>query len=252
MRVNFISLGIVVLVAFLVSGQVQAKPPQKVGVTQKVGTAVKEFFAKTHSLAYLPPSVVAWLWLIEEVKGRPVHVDWGIVSVGASFFASRGVFRLVDRYESRAAARKIDKFVQDAIDNKYVGKIVHYVDEGSHHVGRVDSSLPSDTGEVLALKYYDKQISIEQVEAVGSASDLFGDSTYGTGVVFLTQIAEPLNDVAARLVEEEGHGEIEGGLRYFFADGKVSVEVEHNFRDLDWLTKAHFLIDRDAILSYSE
>ena len=236
MRVNFLSLGIVVLLAFLVSGQVQAKPPQK------LGTAVKEFFAKTHPSAYLALGAGA----VISLSGAMPAPAAAVVGCGL-FLVVRGICNSIGEEVVSTRDEMRDEFVQGAIDKQYVGEVIHYVDDGSHYIDTVKRSLHRDTDEVLVLEEDGKEISIEVVVGVGHPYDHFGNIRYNKYAVFSTEIAQPLNDLAVRLVEEEGHGMIEGSLQYFFENDKVSVEVAHNFTEDRW-KKAQFLIDRDKIL----
>ena len=73
-------------------------------------------------------------------------------------------------------------------------------------------------------------------------------SLYASDVSFATDKAQPLNKPATLLVEE-GHGVVKGRAQYFFDNGKVMIEVEHEFTydDIRW-TDAQFLIARDDIL----
>ncbi len=245
MYANFLKqfLCIVSLSVLLGSSQVHAKPPKGVGMEK----AVQEFLSKTHPTAFLPllaaPAIVL-------ATGGSITI--AITAGCAGFMLVRGLCTIIDTTSSRFDIKRRDKFVNAVIEEYYVGKAVHYREEESDRISQVARTVHGDAGEILLLTADGNKITMEQVEGVESSWDNYEDlyangDLYAESVFFATDSAQPLNEVAVRLIDR-GHGIVKGKTDYFFNNGKISVEVEHNFTDKKF-TKAQFLIDRDKILS---
>ena len=172
----------------------------------------------------------------------------GLVAGCIVFFTLRVVCPLIEK-KTDFTSQMREKFLNDAVKKQYVGEVIHYVEDGSDHIARVVRTIEGEEGVLLVLNKEDHKIPIEQIQAVGSGSDYFGKPEFGyyQRVFFETAAAHPLNDLAARLTDE-GHGVVEGTANHFFDNGKISVEVDHNFSDERIFSTAQFLIDRDEIL----
>ena len=110
-----------------------------------------------------------------------------------------------------------------------------------------------EEGVLLLLDKDDNRIPPSQIQGFGSSHDHFdhlGNNKFARHqkVFFPTSAAQPLNDVAVRLIDE-GRDVIEGITSYFFDNGKISVEVEHSFTDPASIgEKANFIVNRAEVL----
>ena len=248
MYANFLKqfLCIVSLSVLLGSSQVHAKPPKGVGMEK----AVQEFLSKTHPTAFLPLLAAPVLTILFGGDTHAILLSSVLGCVGS--IAIVGGCSLIKRMQYSYGSKRRDERVNAAIEEYYVGKAVHYREEESDRISQVARTVHGDAGEILLLTADGNKITMEQVEGVESSWDNYEDlyangDLYAESVFFATDSAQPLNEVAARLIDR-GHGIVKGKTDYFFNNGKISVEVEHNFTDKKF-TKAQFLIDRDKILS---
>lgn len=268
MCVSFLrSLCIASLVVTLSSSQLHATSPNGAGV----GKVVKEFITKAHPSAYaalvVPP---AFLTLVLGAEGFVIGAFAGCMG----FLTVKGACVIIDRESSLNTPDKTeasdntdatetpdstaitggDEFVNEVIAKQYVGEMVHYTEDGSDHIDRVIRTVHGEEGEILVLKD-DHEISIGQVKGVGSGLDLFGGMRYFAKVFFSTTAAQPLNELANRLISE-GYGVVGGRVEYYFSNDKIVVEVkEHGLRDgnnLKIYEEARFLIARDELLLKDE
>ena len=267
------SLCIVSLVVTLSSSQLHARPP-KLPTATEIGKAIREMMGKGDLAAYavllVPP---AFLTLVLGAEGFVLGSFMGCIG----FLTVKGACVIIDREFQRntpdkteatnnlyvtvettdsTAITRGDEFVNEAIAKSYVGEMVHYTENVSDasdrpimsdHVDRVIRTVHDEEAEILVLRD-GHEVSIGQVAGVGSGIDFFGDMHYFAKVFFSTTAAQPLNELANRLVSE-GMGVVEGRVEYYFNNGKILVEVKkHGFTDVRTSEKAQFLIARDELL----
>ena len=214
---------IVMLIAILSSGHVYAKPP--------LGKLIAEFAnLSTFNKVSLAGGVIVCI---------------GCLWAGTHLFTSRLTSRLTSRHTVEHQRR--DEFVQNALNQRYVDEIIYYTDMDEVRVGKVVMTVQNDEGEILVLED-NSRIPIEKLHGVGHPYDYFGDLGDVDDVFFSTATAQPLNDLATRLVSKEGYIVVKGKPIYFFNDNKISVRVRHYLGGLPAWQEAEFLIDRDKIL----
>ena len=219
------SLWVILLVSMLASSQVYGKPPPSRGIV----AAVNKFFANTHPVAYVPPLVLPALGLVSDTT-----VSDGLV-IGCLLFIA---VRALCPYTSKAA----------------IDEVVHYTTaDGREHIDKVVIRTLDGEGVLLLLDKDDNRIPPSQIQGFGSSYDHFdhlGNNKFAhhQKVLFPISAAQPLNDVAVRLISE-GVDTVEGRTSYFFDNGKINVEVEHSFTDDGNIQgKAQFIINRNEIL----
>ena len=276
------SLCIISLVVSLSSSQLHARSPNGAGM----GKAVREFITKVSPSGYatllVPPiSLTTVLGMEGLVLGTLLGcVVFAGVTGSCAVLERESPFtntpdkteeaNNIDIAESPNSVEETDnteitrgdEFVNEAIAKSYAGTMVHYTENisdnidrpiMSDYIDRVIRTVHDEAGEILVLQD-GHEIRIAQVEGVGSSVDYFGD-LFAETVFFSTTAAQPLNELANRLVSK-GHGIVKGKAEYFFNNGKIVVEVkEHGLSDGDDVKiyeRAQFLIARDKLLLKDE
>ena len=197
-------------------------------------------YANKRSLGKRIAEFVSLPTVVDKVKLAGLGIACvAYLGLGTSTFVST-ISYIADRHMR-------NEFMQSVSARRYVDEIIYYTDMGEVRVGKVVMTVQDDEGEILVLED-NSRIPIEKLRGVGHPYDHFGDLGRVDDVFFSTATAQPLNDLATRLLSKEGYIVVKGEPDYFFNDNKISVRVEHHFKDVPAWQDAEFLIDRDKIL----